>query len=97
VTILAFLAKAAPSSSVEPGTLAFLVVFGMAVILYFLFRSMSKHLRKVSGGGRGDTTAATADRHADAAGSPSPSPGDPAAAPDSQPPSYWTGGPEGSG
>jgi Na+-transporting methylmalonyl-CoA/oxaloacetate decarboxylase gamma subunit len=32
----------------EPGTIAFLVVFGMAVILYFVFRSMSKHLRKVN-------------------------------------------------
>ena len=32
----------------QPGTVAFLVVFGMAVILYFVFRSMSKHLRKVN-------------------------------------------------
>jgi len=38
---------ASASSSAEPGTLAFLIVFGMAVILVFLFRSMSKHLRKV--------------------------------------------------
>jgi Na+-transporting methylmalonyl-CoA/oxaloacetate decarboxylase gamma subunit len=38
---------ASASSSAEPGTLAFLVVFGMAVILVFLFRSMSRHLRKV--------------------------------------------------
>jgi Na+-transporting methylmalonyl-CoA/oxaloacetate decarboxylase gamma subunit len=36
------------SSAAAPGTLAFLVVFGMAVILVFLFRSMSKHLRKVN-------------------------------------------------
>ena len=41
----------ASSSSLadQPGTLGFLVVFGMAVVLFFLFRSMSKHLRKVSG------------------------------------------------
>ena len=39
---------ASASSSAEPGTLAFIIVFGMAVILVFLFRSMSKHLRKVN-------------------------------------------------
>jgi hypothetical protein len=40
---------AAPSPSVwaQPGTLGFLVVFGMGVLLFFVFRSMSKHLRKV--------------------------------------------------
>jgi hypothetical protein len=38
---------ASASSSAAPGTLAFLIVFGMAVILVFLFRSMSKQLRKV--------------------------------------------------
>ena len=42
------LAAASASSSAEPGTLAFLIVFGMAVALVFLFRSMSKHLRKVN-------------------------------------------------
>ena len=31
----------------QPGTLAFLIVFGMGVIVYFLLRSMSRHLRKV--------------------------------------------------
>ena len=39
---------AASSSDVAPGALGFLVVFGMAVLLFFLFRSMSKHLRKVN-------------------------------------------------
>ncbi len=38
----------ASSNSVAPGTLGFLVVFGMAVVLFFLFRSMSKHMRKVN-------------------------------------------------
>ncbi|HEY2551836.1 MAG TPA: hypothetical protein VGI64_14795 [Streptosporangiaceae bacterium] len=37
----------------QPGTLGFLVVAGIGVILVFLFRSMTKHLRKVSGTGRG--------------------------------------------
>ena len=39
---------ASASSSAAPGTLAFIIVFGMAVVLVFLFRSMSKHLRKVN-------------------------------------------------
>jgi cell division protein FtsN len=43
------LAAASTSTSAwdEPGTLGFLVVFGMGVVLYFVFRSMAKHLRKV--------------------------------------------------
>jgi len=41
------LAASSPSVWAEPGTLGFLVVFGMAVVLFFVFRSMSKHLRKV--------------------------------------------------
>jgi hypothetical protein len=43
------LAAASTSTSAwdEPGTLGFLVVFGMGVILYFVFRSMARHLRKV--------------------------------------------------
>jgi hypothetical protein len=36
------------SSAAAPGTLAFLVVFGLAVVCVFLFRSMSRHLRKVN-------------------------------------------------
>ena len=44
--LLAAAAKS-PSLWAEPGTLGFLVVFGMGVILYFVFRSMSKQLRKV--------------------------------------------------
>ena len=43
------LASAASSTSAwdQPGTIAFLVVFGMVVVCFFLFRSMAKHLRKV--------------------------------------------------
>jgi hypothetical protein len=42
----------AAGSSDAPGTLGFLVIFGMAIILFFVFRSMAKHLRKVQGGGQ---------------------------------------------
>lgn len=45
---------AASSNDVAPGTLGFLIVFGMAVVLFFLFRSMSKHLRKVNAAARKD-------------------------------------------
>ena len=47
---------AASSNSVAPGTIGFLVVFGMAVLLFFLFRSMSKHLRKVNAAALRDQT-----------------------------------------
>lgn len=49
---MSVLAAASTSAFDEPGTLGFLVVAGMAIILTFLFRSMSKHLRKVSGTGQ---------------------------------------------
>jgi hypothetical protein len=65
VTVLA----ASASSSVEPGTLAFLVVFGMAIVLVFLFRSMTRHLRKVN----------AAARHNEAAAASGPAATDPAA------------------
>jgi hypothetical protein len=41
---------AAKSASIwaQPGTLGFLVVFGMAIVLYFVFRSLIKQLRKVN-------------------------------------------------
>jgi hypothetical protein len=51
---------ASASSSAEPGTLAFLVIFGMGVVLFFLFRSMSKQLRKVNAAARRDEEAAAA-------------------------------------
>jgi hypothetical protein len=40
-------AASSPSVWAQPGTLGFLVVFGMGIVLFFVFRSMSKHLRKV--------------------------------------------------
>ena len=51
-------AGARTSLLAEPGTIAFLVVFGMAVILYFVFKSMSKHLRKVNQAAREEAEAA---------------------------------------
>lgn len=57
------LAKAKPASGntgllAQPGTIGFLVVFGMGVILYFVFRSMSRHLRKVNDAARAQEDAA---------------------------------------
>ena len=42
----------------QPGTVAFLVVFGMSVLCFFLFRSMAKHLRKVNQMARDEAEAA---------------------------------------
>lgn len=52
---------ASTSAFDQPGTLGFLVVFGMGVILYFVFRSMAKHLRKVNNAARQDAAAAPPD------------------------------------
>ena len=62
---------AAASGSAAPGTLAFLVIFGMAVVLFFLFRSMSKHLRKVNAAARREQDAAARQEH-DTPGEPPP-------------------------
>jgi hypothetical protein len=59
----------------QPGTLGFLVVFGMAVILTFLFRSMAKHLRRVN------TAAARAEAAAAASPDDEPAAGVAAAGP----------------
>jgi hypothetical protein len=48
VTLLAAGAGASTSAWDQPGTLGFLVVFGMGLILFFVFRSMSRHLKKVN-------------------------------------------------
>ena len=44
----------------QPGTVAFLVIFGMAVILFFVFRSMAKHLRKIQMAARAEAEAEAA-------------------------------------
>lgn len=53
----------------QPGTVAFLVIFGMGVILFFVFRSMAKHLRKINMAARAEAEAAAkAQAAADARG-----------------------------
>jgi hypothetical protein len=46
LTVLASSA-APPADQVVTGVLGFLVVAGMGVVLFFLLRSMNKHLRRV--------------------------------------------------
>ena len=60
LALAAAVAAKSPSAWDEPGTLGFLVVFGMAVILYFLFRSLSKHLRKINAAARAEAAQAEA-------------------------------------
>jgi hypothetical protein len=57
------LAASSSSTSVfdQPGTLGFLVVFGMGVIMYFVFRSMTRHLRKVNEAARAEAAKAEAE------------------------------------
>jgi len=57
-TLSAATHAAATGVLAQPGTTAFLVIFGMAVILFFVFRSMAKHLRKVSQAARDEAEAA---------------------------------------
>ena len=52
-------AAASAASQAAPGVLGFLVVAGMGLILFFLFRSMTKHLRKVAVDPRQDAVAAS--------------------------------------
>jgi hypothetical protein len=47
VLVTALAGSQSIASQVEPGVLGFLIVFAMAVALFFLIRSMNKHLRKV--------------------------------------------------
>lgn len=64
----------------QPGTIAFLVVFGMGVLCYFLFRSMAKHLRKVNMAARAEEEAqARAKEQSDQPASPATVPGPDAA------------------
>lgn len=52
-------AASSAASQAAPGVLGFLVVAGMGVVLFFLFRSMTKHLRKVAVDPRQDPVAAS--------------------------------------
>jgi hypothetical protein len=44
------LASSSTASQVYPGLVGFLVVAGMGLALYFLFRSLNKQLRKIAPG-----------------------------------------------
>ena len=46
-------AASSTASQVYPGLVGFLVVAGMGLALYFLFRSLNKQLRKIEPGGTG--------------------------------------------
>ena len=46
--LVTLLAASSVASQVTPGLLGFLVVAGMGVAVYFLFRSMNKQLKKIS-------------------------------------------------
>lgn len=54
------LLAASPNTNLlaQPGTIAFVIVFGMGVVCFFLFRSMSRHLRKVNQAARDEAEAA---------------------------------------
>jgi TRAP-type C4-dicarboxylate transport system permease small subunit len=65
----------ASQSVIDPGTVAFLVVFGMAVMLFFIFRSMARHLRKVNEAARAEQEAAeSGEVRAQAVGEPGGAP-----------------------
>jgi Na+-transporting methylmalonyl-CoA/oxaloacetate decarboxylase gamma subunit len=61
------LLAASADNSAAPGTLGFIVVFGLAVILVFVFRSMSKHIRKVDDAARRNEAAASSTEATDGA------------------------------
>jgi hypothetical protein len=82
------------AQQVYPGLAGFLVVAGMGVAVYFLFRSLNKQLRKISPDGaapkpgrprRGLAAYRAQQAAAAAAGSTAPSAGQPASRPASQP------------
>jgi len=47
--------RAVDDDQVTPGLLGFLIVAAMGVALFFLLRSMAKHLRRVDVGSAGDS------------------------------------------
>lgn len=63
------------ASQVTPGLLGFLVVAGMGVAVYFLFRSMNRQLKKISPDPRVRASVARKPRPAQSASAPASSPG----------------------
>ena len=75
MTLLAALTQSV-ASQVTPGLLGFLVVAGMGVAVFFLFRSMNKQLKKISPDPRVRASVAKRPQSAQSSSSPaSPSPG----------------------
>ena len=83
--MIALAASSSSSTSIfdQPGTLGFLVVFGMGVILYFVFRSLARQLRKVNEAARAE---AASQQEAEAAASEHRSPAAPRSSPNGSPP-----------
>ena len=63
------------SSHVTPGLIGFLVVAGLGVAVYILFRSMNKQLKKISPDPRVRASVAKKPRPAQSASAPVSSPG----------------------
>jgi hypothetical protein len=63
-------AASPPADQVVTGVLAFLVVAGMGLALFFLFRSMNKQLRKVAAGPKWREGAGPAQAEAGGAAAP---------------------------
>jgi hypothetical protein len=61
IELAAAAAAKSPSAWDQPGTLGFLVVFGMGVILFFVFRSLARQLRKVNEAARLEALQSDAD------------------------------------
>jgi hypothetical protein len=78
VTLLAASTQSV-ASQVTPGLLGFLVVAGMGVAMFFLFRSMNKQLKKISPDPR--VRASVAKRPRAAQSSPSSASSSPASSP----------------
>jgi hypothetical protein len=58
LTLLAASGNGNTNLLAQPGTIAFVIVFGMGVVCFFLFQSMSRHLRKVNQAARDEAEAA---------------------------------------
>jgi hypothetical protein len=74
VTLLAA-SSSSVAAQVTPGLLGFLVVAGLGVAVYFLFRSMNKQLKKISPDPKVRASVARKPRSAQSSSAPVSSPG----------------------
>jgi type IV secretory pathway VirB10-like protein len=79
VTLLAASSQSV-ASQVTPGLLGFLVVAGMGVAVFFLFRSMNKQLKKISPDPRVRASVARRPRPAQSSSVPAPTTASPTTA-----------------